>query len=91
MSKRFTTKDLIESLRTLSGALDSEGESKSAKKVKDVERFAKGSSSEFFGEARLALIDFVDEPSTRLSDPVRATVIDLIAKISEEFRVVNGG
>jgi hypothetical protein len=91
MAKRLLAKDLYEYLVSLSVALEAAGEDGAAARVKQVSKFASGSPSELFGEARLALPEILADGAARLSDIERARLREIIRGIDEEFRRIGGG
>lgn len=91
MEKRLLAHDLHEYLLSLASALDGYGASYASQKVLHVSKFATGSTSEFYGEARLLLTRILRENATNLSDPEKAHLRQVIAGIEHEFNRVGGG
>jgi hypothetical protein len=91
VEKRLLTSDLYTYLLSLSRALELAREEKPAAEVRHVSRFASGSSSELFGEARLLLPRILDECEGKLASAERAELRDVIAGIEREFDRIGGG
>jgi len=91
MEKRLLAHHLHEYLVSLASALEGHGGKDASKQVLHVSRFAAGSTSELYGEARLLLPKILRENSTNLSDLEKARLQKVIAGIEQEFNRVGGG
>lgn len=61
-----------------------------AERVHLAGRFASGSMTEFFGEARIALVFVQQNCENCLSNKILETVGDYLARISNEFDLIGG-
>lgn len=91
MEKRLLAHDLYEYLLALASALESSNDKDASERVLHVSRFASGSTSELYGEARLALPKILRDSAASLSEPEKARLREVIAGIEREFDRVGGG
>ncbi|HEX6274234.1 MAG TPA: hypothetical protein VFZ53_14435, partial [Polyangiaceae bacterium] len=78
-------------LVSLASLLEAAGEAEYARQVLHVSKFASGSTTELFGEARLLLPGVLQKSGGKLSELDRARLRDTIAGIEGEFRRIGGG
>jgi hypothetical protein len=91
MEKRLLAHDLHEYLLSLASALDGLEAQDASQQVLHVSKFASGSTSELYGEARLLLPKVLRENAANLSELERARLREVIAGIEQEFKRVGGG
>jgi hypothetical protein len=91
VEKRLLAADLYKYLVSLSSLLESVGEGEAAQQVLHVSKFAAGSMSELYGEARLLLPKILQGNSRSLPEMDRARLREVIAGIEREFNRVGGG
>lgn len=90
MDNRFLAADLYDYLRSLSSLLDGIGKRDAAERVFHVSKFATGSSSELFGEAKLLLPEILTECGDQMSEEDCASLRRAIAGIEAEFTRIGG-
>ena len=91
MEKRLLASDLFNYLVSLSSLLGSVGEADAANQVLHVSKFASGSTSELYGEARLLLPKVLQNNGEKLQELDRARLREVIAGIDREFGRGGGG
>jgi len=87
---RLLATELYEYVVSLQITLEGAGELKAAAEVLHLSRFASGSMSEFFGEARVLLPRLLKEQQSKLPDIERAQLQQVIVGIEREFDLVGG-
>lgn len=90
MEDRLFATELYESVRSLQDAVERAGERRAAQELRHLSGFASGSSSEFFGEARILLPRLLREYETTLSDIQKARLREIIVGIEREFSLSGG-
>lgn len=90
MEKRLLAPDLYAYLIALSSSLKSIAEDTAAQRVLHVSKFASGSTSELYGEARAVLPQILLQYSARLSELETARLREVIAGIEREFARIGG-
>ena len=90
MKDRFLTADLYEYLVSLGSRLEGIGARHSAREVLHVSKFVTGSTSEFYGEARLVLPKILERHRSTLSEMDRARLREVITAIENAFARVGG-
>jgi hypothetical protein len=90
MTDRLLAPDLYAYLSSLAGQLDRVGATVVAQDVRHAAKFASGSTSEFYGEARLLLPKVLEKVGTRLPDLERARLIAILESIESELRRIGG-
>jgi len=91
MQKRLLAPDLYGYLLSLASALEGYSAKDAAQQVLHVSKFASGSTSELYGEARLLLPRILRENEANLTDLEKARLREVIAGIEQEFNLVGGG
>ncbi len=91
MEKRLLESDLFSYLVTLSALLENLGDADAAARVLQVSKFASGSTSELYGEARLLLPKILEGHGGMLPELDRARLREVIAGIEREFQRIGGG
>jgi hypothetical protein len=91
MEKRLLAVDLSGYLVALASLLERLGRSDAAQQVLHVRKFASGSTSELYGEARLLLPKILQSNGDKLSELDRARLREVIAGIEREFDRIGGG
>lgn len=86
----LTTGQLYHYLVSVSNKLKERGADKLANKVAFASKFASGSSSELFGEARIVLIELKNEHSGILAEDDELELIKMIDLVEDEFRRIGG-
>ena len=90
MEERLLAPDLYSYLVALASALDNVAEADAAQQVLQVSKFASGSTSELYGEARLLLPQVLQTNGARLSALEQARLRKVIACIEREFARIGG-
>jgi len=90
VEKRLLASDLFNYLISLSSLLGSVGEADAGNQVLYVSKFASGSTSELYGEARLLLPKVLRNTGGKLQELDRARLREVIAGIEREFGRVGG-
>jgi hypothetical protein len=91
VEKRLLAGELYSYLVALAALLEGVGRAGAAQQVLHVSKFAAGSTSELYGEARLLLPHILQTNSDKLSEVDRARLREIIAGIDREFGRVGGG
>lgn len=91
MKKRLLEHDLYSYLVSLSSILEGLGELEAAARVIHVSKFASGSTSELYGEARVVLPEIFVRHGGSLQESDRARLREVIAGIEREFARIGGG
>jgi hypothetical protein len=91
MKERLLAAELYKYLLLLASQLEGIGDTDAAQRVLHVSRFASGSTSELYGEARLLLPSLLRELGNKLSEFDAARLRDTIAGIEREFSEIGGG
>jgi hypothetical protein len=90
VQKRLMASELYDYVVALNRELEDMGERGAAAKVLHVSKFASGSTSEFYGEARLVLPKILEEVGKALPETTAARLRDVIEGIEREFALVGG-
>ena len=91
MTNRLLASELFQYLLALAARLTAIGESELAKEVEFASRFASGSTSELYGEARMVLRRVIPVVSGKLT-PAEIVKLKTIADgIDSEFERIGGG
>jgi hypothetical protein len=90
MEKRLLVQDLYQYLLELTVLLRNGGQSKAAERVLHVSKFASGSTSELYGEARLLLPAILGNEGAMLSELEKARLREVIEGVEREFGRVGG-
>jgi hypothetical protein len=90
MQKRLLANDLYQYLVGLADLFAERGDPVHANRVRHVSKFAGGSTSELYGEARLLLPRVLTETSESLPELDRARLSEVISLIEAEFRRIGG-
>ncbi len=87
----FSTDELYAYLVSLASVLEAAGDAEAARQLLHVSKFASGSTSEFYGEARLLLPKVLKQSGARLSQLEHARLRDVIRDIEAAFARIGGG
>jgi hypothetical protein len=88
--ERLLMPDLYKYLVSLTAALERVGEADAAQQTLHVSKFASGSTSELYGEARLLLPKILQNNGALLLETDRARLREIIAGLESEFRRIRG-
>ena len=91
MEERLLTADLYEYLVALASQLENLRVADAARQVLHVSKFASGSTSELYGEARLLLPRILQKHGGSLSEMDRVRLCEIIAGIEDAFGRIGGG
>ncbi|WP_157376715.1 hypothetical protein [Anaeromyxobacter sp. K] len=90
MKNRLLAPVLFGYLVELVSLLRNAGEAAASEEVLHVSKFASGSTSEFYGEARLLLPEVLEKKGASLSENDRARLREVIEGIEREFKSIGG-
>lgn len=91
MRERLLAPELFGYLVELASRLQDAGEGFASKQVLHVSKFASGSTSEFYGEARLLLPEVLRKNGASLSEADRVRLREVIEGVEREFSIIGGG
>jgi len=90
MKNGILASDLYHYLISFGDLLAELGETARAAQVLHLNKFASGSTSEFYGEARLLLPNILNDSGGTLSEIDREKLRQIIARIDQEFARIGG-
>lgn len=90
MTTRLLAKDLLVHLKRIEADLRAVGREGGARAIEGVIAFASGSTSEFYGEARVVLPGVLRAHASSLPAETRTLMLRVIEGVEHELRLIGG-